>query len=112
MTTATARKTALENKHLRNCDYLRLSYLVLAKQATTGLVCAPLNEIQRIRDLQLYAQVVIRTVNVVILRCCFAEDGTDLFISACCTCSTLIFPPSTNQILICGVITAICRRRC
>ena len=43
MTTATARKTALENKHLRNCDYLRLSYLVLAKPATTGLVCAPLN---------------------------------------------------------------------
>ena len=43
MTTATARKTTLENKHLRNCDYLRLSYLVLAKQATTGLVFAPLN---------------------------------------------------------------------
>ena len=58
------------------------------------------------------AQVVIRTVNVVILRCCFAEDGTDLFISACCTCSTLIFRPSTNQILICGVIAAICLRRC
>ena len=58
------------------------------------------------------AQVVIRTVNVVILRCCFAEDGTDLFISACCTCSTLIFRPSTNQILICGVIAAICLRGC
>ena len=43
MTTATARKTALENKHLRNCDYLQFSYLVLAKQATTGLVFAPLN---------------------------------------------------------------------
>ena len=49
------------------------------------------------------AQVVNRTVNVVISRCCFAEDGT---------CSTLIFPPSTNQILICGVIAAICLRRC
>ena len=28
MTTATARKMALENKYLRNCDYLRLSHLV------------------------------------------------------------------------------------
>ena len=28
MTTATARKTAPENKYLRNCDYLRLSHLV------------------------------------------------------------------------------------
>ena len=28
MTTATARKTSLGNKHLPNCDYLRLSHLV------------------------------------------------------------------------------------
>ena len=40
---------------------------------------------------------VIKTVNEVISRCCFAEDGTDLFISACLTCSTLT--RSTNQIL-------------
>ena len=37
--------------------------------------------------------------NVVISRCCFAEDSTDLFIRACRTCSTIIFPHSTNQIL-------------
>ena len=36
---------------------------------------------QRIRDLLLYAEVVIKTVNVVISRCCFAEEDTDLFIS-------------------------------
>ena len=41
----------------------------------------------------------IKTVKVVISRCCFAEDGTDLFIRACRTCSTIIFPHSTNQIL-------------
>ena len=52
MTTATARKTALENKHLRNCDYLRLSYLVLAKQATTGLVFAPYI---KYRELEIYS---------------------------------------------------------
>ena len=41
----------------------------------------------------------IKTVNVVISRCCFAENGTDLFIRACRTCSTIIFSHSTNQIL-------------
>ena len=54
---------------------------------------------QRIKDLRLYAQVVIETVIVEISRCYFAEDGTDLFISACGTCSTLIFPHPTNQII-------------
>jgi len=32
MTTATARKTALENKYLRNCDYSRLSHLARTPQ--------------------------------------------------------------------------------
>ena len=32
----------------------------------------------------------MKTVKVVISRCCFAEDGTDLFIRACRTCSTII----------------------
>ena len=31
--------------------------------------------------------------------CWVAEDGTDLFISACRTCSTTIFSHSTNQVL-------------
>ena len=34
-----------------------------------------------------------------ISRCCFAEDGTDLFIIAYPTRTTLVFPHSTNQIL-------------
>ena len=43
------------------------------------------------------------------LKCCyFAEDGTNLFIWACCTCSTIIFPHSTNQIL----NLWLCRCRC
>ena len=53
----------------------------------------------RIKDSRLYAQVVIRTIKVIILRCFCAEEGTDLFINECRTCSTLIFPHSTNQIL-------------
>ena len=69
------------------------------KYTTSGLVCATLNLIQRTRDLWFYAQVVIKTVNEIISRCCFPEDGTDLFISACRTCSSRIFTPSTNQIV-------------
>ena len=102
MMTATTRKTLLENKHLCNCNYFAIipscsHFTMLAKNATTGLVCAPLNFIQRIKDSELYAQIVIKTVNVVISRCCFVEDGTDLLITASRTCITLIFPRSTNQ---------------
>ena len=51
------------------------------------------------KDLWFYVQVVIKTVNEVISRCCFAVDGTDLSISAYRTCSTRIFTRSTNKVL-------------
>ena len=80
MMTATKRKTSLKNKHSRNCNYFAIvpscSHLtMLAKNTTTGLVGAPLNQMQIINDLRLYAQVVIKTVNVVISRCCFARTA-------------------------------------
>ena len=51
---------------------------------------------------------VIKTVIVVIPGCWFAEDGMNLFISACRTCSTLISLHMTNQILnLCGVVVAV-----
>ena len=53
----------------------------------------------RIKDVRLYDQVVFKTVNMVISRCCLGDDDTDLFLSACRTCSTLLFPHSINQIL-------------
>ena len=107
---AAARQTSLENEHshyfaiIPSCSH----FTMLARNPTTGLVCAPLiNKIPRTKDF-LYAQVVIKTLTLLLLRCCFAENSTDLFISACCTCSTLIFPQSTNQILnLCP-----CRCRC
>lgn len=48
MMTAALRKTSLENEHLRNCDYFAIipsfsHSTILAKYATNGLVCAPLN---------------------------------------------------------------------
>ena len=55
----------------------------------------------------LRAQVVIKTSNMVISRCCFStEDDTEFFWSACCTCGTLIFHHSINQIL------NLCHCRC
>ena len=44
---------------------------------------------------------------MVISCCCFAEDGTELFLNACRTCSTLIFPRSANQNLHCCVVVAV-----
>ena len=66
----------------------------------TGVCAVELNT--EIQDLRLKAQVVIKTVDVVISRCCFAEEGTDLFISACRTCSA-----RPLKFLICGVVVAV-----
>ena len=49
---------------------------------------------------------------MVISRCCFADDGTDLFISVCRTCSTLVFLHSTNQILNLWRSCCGCHPRC
>ena len=35
---------------------------------------------------------VVKTANLVISRCCFAEHGTELFLSACLTCSMPVLP--------------------
>ena len=51
-----------------------------------------------------YAKVFFMTANLVISRCCFAEDGTGLFISACRTCSTLTRPMKFS---INGVVIAV-----
>ena len=51
-----------------------------------------------IKYFKLYAAVVIKTANVVVQLCRFAGDGTELFLSACCTRSARICMHSTNQI--------------
>ena len=58
MMTATARKMSFESKHLRFCDYFALipscsHFTMLEKNATTELVWALSNQIERIKDLQL-----------------------------------------------------------
>ena len=51
MMTVMARKTSLENKHLRNCDYFAIisscsHFTMLAKNPITGLVFAPYRELK------------------------------------------------------------------
>ena len=79
--------------------------IILAEYAITGLVCAPWNWICAV-----VCPVVIKTVhivNIVISRCCFAEDGRDLFISACHTCSTPKLLTRPIKLFICDVVVAV-----
>ena len=90
MTIATARKTSLKINTspivtIFDCPILFAFYIV-GKVRYKGIGVR-------------YVKVVIKSVNEVLSRCCFAKDGTDLFISACRTYSTLIFTRSTSQIL-------------
>ena len=58
-------------------------------------------------SLVFYNFVISQFNNIVISRCCFAEDGTDLFIRACPTCSTLIFLTRSIKLFICGVVVPV-----
>ena len=52
---------------------------MLMKYATTGPQGSLFKQIQRIKELVLYAYVVVETANVVISCCRLAEDSTELF---------------------------------
>ena len=49
---------------------------------------------------QTTAFVVIKTLNLEISRRRLADNVKELYQSACRTCSTIIFPHSTNQIIV------------
>ena len=108
---ATARQTSLENEH---CYYFViipscLHFTMLARNPTTGLVCVPLNQIRRTKDFFLCSSCHqnCKFGNFALLFC---REQHGLVISACCTCSTLIFPQSTNQVL--NLCSCRCRCRC
>ena len=82
MTTVMTMKTSVENKHLLSCDSSAIiplcsHSLMLAKYVKTKLVCMPAELNKEIKDLQIYDQIVIVNTNMVISRCCSAEDGTE-----------------------------------
>ena len=105
MATVTAKKTSLENEQLRNRDYLtirpvaRKGHWAIAHGAKSNglwiLVPSCSHSVCDVGKIQ-YNSIGARAVQ---LNNCFAEDETGLFIGATCTCSTLIFPHSTNRIL-------------
>ena len=83
------------------CDYFML--VTLSKIGEVYFACLALMDLvlrPRIKDLQQWARVVVRTSNVKISRRHLANYVTKLHQSAFRTCSTIIFPRSTNQIII------------
>ena len=59
------------------------------------------------KDLLLCVHVVVKTLNLEISRCHLPDYVKELYKSACRTCTTIIFPPSTNQIIASGVVVAV-----
>ena len=56
--------------------------------------------------------VVVKTLNLEISRCHLTDHVKELYKSACRTCSTIIFPHSTNQIIVFWRRHCRCRRPC
>ena len=66
----------------------------------------------RMKDLLLCVLVVVKTLNLEISRCHLADYVKELSENACRTCSTIIFPHSTNQIVVFWRRRCRCRRPC
>ena len=60
-------------------------------------------------DYLLFVHVVIETLNLEISRCYLADYVKEFYLSPCCPCCTIIFPYSTNQIIV--FWCRLCRRR-
>ena len=84
MTAATPKETSFENQHLRSGECFAiipssLNSIMLVEYATTGPQGSLFKQIQRIKELLLYAYVVVETANVVISYCYLAEDSMEFF---------------------------------
>ena len=82
--TATADKTSLKDKHLRNGDYFAiidffLHSILLKNYAKNGPVGATQNLKQRMKDLLLSVNVVVKTLNLEISRCRLADHGKECY---------------------------------
>ena len=88
MMTASARKTSFQNTHLRNCEYFVIfpscsHSTMLAKYATTGVVCAPVKVTTENQRFPIVCSSCLQNWKCgIFLHCCSKEDGTDLFIRA------------------------------
>ena len=64
---------------------------------------------KRMKDSQSHAHVVVKTSNLVISRCRYAEDLQNNCWNPCGTCSTIIYDLLTNDIIV--LWRCCCRRR-
>ena len=64
------------------------------------------------KDLLLSVDVVVKTLNLEISRCHLVDYVHEFYLSACRTCSTIIFPHSTNHIIVFWRRRCRCRRPC
>ena len=64
------------------------------------------------KDLLLCVHVLVKTLNLEISCCCLANYEKEFYLSACRTCSMIIFPYSTNQIIVFWRCLCRCRRLC
>ena len=64
------------------------------------------------KDLLLCVHVAVKTLNLEISRCHLVGYVKELYSSACRTCSTIIFPHSTNHIIVFWRRRRRCRHTC
>ena len=109
MTMATPMKTSFENQHLRSCDYFAIvpspfDSTMLVKYATNGPQGTPFKQILRIKELLLHhmlTDVVVKTANVLMSLCCFADDDIDA------RATRLSFTIRPIKFLICDVVIPV-----
>ena len=112
MTTATARKTSPENISLFHLYYFaiistRLTFTKMANYPGTKLVGVAYKLRKKMKNSPQCVHVLHKTLNVVILRCCFAEGSKEMYQNVKRTCRSIIFGLKPIVFRRCR-----CRRRC
>ena len=95
MATATPTKTSLENIFILS----RLTFTETVNYPGTKLVGVAFKLRKRMKNSPSCVHVLHKTLNLVISRCCFAEDGREVYQNLKCTCSL--------NLLLCGVVVAV-----
>ena len=92
---ATATKTVLENLHsFHLCFFAHISTrptCTTAKYPGTKLVDVAFELRRRMKNSSSCTQVLHKTLNLVIPRCCFAEDGKEMYQNSKRTCRAIVF---------------------
>ena len=93
MTTAMETKTSLEN--IASCYFVIFStHSTCAKTANypgTKLVGVVFELRKKFENSALCVHVLHKTLNLVISRCCFAEDGKEMYQNLKCMCRAIVF---------------------